>query len=64
MFKFYDHLNSGCNQHIVDIDSPEFMDSVKDFINRKPDYLKDNQKTANAMKKAANKEKKKSEPER
>ena len=62
--KFYDHLNSGCKQYLIDIDSPEFMDSVKDFIGRKPDYLKDNQKTANAMMKAANKEKKKSEPER
>ncbi len=62
--KFYDHLNSGCKQYLIDIDSPEFMDSVKDFISRKPDYLKDNQKTANAMMKAANKEKKKSEPER
>ena len=64
MFKFYDHLNSGCKQYLIDIDSPEFMDSVKDFISRKPDYLKDNQKTANEMMKAANKEKKKSEPER
>ena len=52
------------HKSIATIDSPEFMDSVKDFISRKPDYLKDNQKTANAMMKAANKEKKKSEPER
>lgn len=56
--KFYNYLNIGCRQHLVDIDSPEFMDCVKDFIERKPDYINDDKETANAMIKAANDEKK------
>ena len=66
MMKFYNYLNSGCKQYCVDIDSAEFMNCVKDFIDSKPDYLKDNKETANAMIKAANEDKKrnKTEPER
>lgn len=66
VYKFYDYINSGCKQHCVDIDSAEFMYCVKDFISRKPDYLKDNQKTASAMIKAAKKDKNlyQKEPER
>ena len=66
MMKFYNYLNSGCKQYCVDIDSAEFMDYLKDFIEREPDYLKDNKETANAMIKAANEDKKrnKKEPER
>ena len=66
MMKFYNYLNSGCKQYCVDINSAEFMDYLKDFMERKPDYLKDNKETANAMIKAANEDKKrnKSEPER
>ena len=66
MMKFYNYLNSGCKQYCVDIDSAEFMDYLKDFMEREPDYLKDNKETANAMIKAANEDKKrnKSEPER
>ena len=66
MMKFYNYLNSGCKQYCVDIDSAEFMDYLKDFMEREPDYLKDNKETANAMIKAANEDKKrnKTEPER
>ena len=58
IMKFYQYLNDNCRQYIVDIDSAEFMDCVKEFINKEPDYLKDNKKTADAMIKAANKDKK------
>ena len=63
---FYNHLYSSCKQTLVDIDSPYFMDYLKDFIEKEPDYLNDNKETANAMIKAANDEKKqsKAQPER
>ena len=66
IFKFYEYLNSNCKQSLVDIDSSEFMNNFKDFIESKPDFLKDNKETANAMIKAANDRKKqhKTEPER
>ena len=64
--KFYDYLNSNCKQTLVDIDSPDFMDYLKEFMEQDADYIKDDKKTANAMMKAANENKKKhkSEPER
>ncbi|MBO4898617.1 MAG: hypothetical protein J5590_10005 [Clostridia bacterium] len=63
---FFDYLNYGCRQYLVDIDTPEFMDCLKEFINRTPDFLKDSEETANGMLKAAFNEKKKqkNEPER
>lgn len=64
--KFYDYLNSNCKQSLMDIDSPEFMEYLKEFMEQDADYLKDNKETANAMIKAANEDKKrnKTEPER
>ena len=64
--KFYDYLNSNCKQTLVDIDSPDFMDYLKEFMEQDADYIKDDKKTANVMMKAANENKKKhkSEPER
>ena len=66
IMKFYDYLNSNCKQSLMDIDSPEFMDYLKEFMEQDADYLKDNKETANAMIKAANEDKKrnKTEPER
>ena len=66
IMKFYDYMNSSCKQYCVDIDAPEFMDYLKDFIEREPDLLKDNKETANAMIIAAYEDKKpnKTEPER
>ena len=64
--KFFEHLYSGCKQSLVDIDSPDFMNCVKEFIETNTDYSKDNSETANAMIKAANDEKKqnRTQPER
>ena len=64
--KFFDYLNSNCKQSLMDIDSPEFMDYLKEFMEQDADYLKDDKETANAMIKAANEDKKqsKTEPER
>lgn len=64
--KFYDYLNSNCKQSLMDIDSPEFMEYLKEFMEQDADYLEDNKETANAMIKAANEDKKrnKTEPER
>ena len=64
--KFFDYLNSNCKQSLMDIDSPEFMDYLKEFMEQDADYLKDDKETANAMIKAANENKKqsKTEPER
>ena len=65
-FKFYNYINSGCKQYCVDIDSPDFMEYLKEFMEQDADYLKDNKQTANAMIKAANDDKNKNkwEPER
>ena len=64
--KFFEYLNSNCKQSLMDIDSPEFMDYLKEFMEQDADYLKDDKETANAMIKAANEDKKqsKTEPER
>ena len=64
--KFFDYLNSNCKQSLMDIDSPEFMGYLKEFMEQDADYLKDDKETANAMIKAANEDKKqsKTEPER
>ena len=66
MIKFYEHINNGCKQYLIDIDHPEFMSHLERFIERKADYLKDNKKTGNAMIKVANNQTKryKTEPER
>lgn len=51
--KFYDHMNSNCKQYLVDIDSPKFLRSLLDFMEREPDYLGDTMETAREMIKEA-----------
>ena len=55
--KFYDYLLSSCKQTLVDIDTPEFLRCLLEFMERKPDYLGDTMETADAMIYAANEEK-------
>ena len=47
--KFYDRLVSSCKQCLIDIDAPEFLRCLLDFMEHKPDYLGDTIETAEAM---------------
>lgn len=50
---FFNHLDSGCTQYLIDIDTPEFKGNLDSFINRKADFEKCNAKTMRELKKAA-----------
>ena len=61
---FFSHLDGGCTQYLIDIDTPEFKSNLDSFINCKADFEGCNKKTMNGLKKHAGIEHKKSEPER
>ena len=51
---FYETIASRCKQCLVDIDAPEFLRCLLDFMERKPYYLGDTMETAKAMIEVAN----------
>ncbi len=46
---FYETIASRCKQCLVDIDAPEFLRCLLDFMERKPYYLGDTMETTKAM---------------
>lgn len=61
---FFEFISGGCKQSLIDINTPEFKSTLLEFINKKADFEGINNKTVKGLIKHANKEKKKSEPER
>lgn len=64
--EFFNIINEGCTQYIIDIDTSEFRGNFTSFINRKADFVGCTDKTMNEMRKFAGLEKAKppKEPER
>lgn len=50
---FFSHLDSGCTQYLIDIDTPEFKGNLDSFMSRKADFENCNAKTMRELKKAA-----------
>lgn len=50
---FFSHLDSGCTQYLIDIDTPEFKSNLDSFMSRKADFENCNAKTMRELKKAA-----------
>ena len=50
---FFSHLDSGCTQYLIDINTPEFKGNLDSFIRRKADFENCNAKTMKALKQAA-----------
>lgn len=50
---FFSHLDSGCTQYLIDIDTPEFKGNLDSFMSRKADFENCTAKTMRELKKAA-----------
>ena len=61
---FFAYIDGGCNQYLIDIDTPEFKSTFLEFVNKKADFEGINDATVKGLKKYAGIDKKKSEPER
>lgn len=63
---FFTHIESGCRQYLIDIDTPEFKGNLDSFIKRMADFEGCTEKTMKGLKKHVDIEKnhRKTEPER